>query len=81
MTKHHTLPKDLKHVAGDTKSNDKFVVHGEFPDGLRREAHYLTGPEVLTKLIEYKEAGALTVGYTVMPPKTRTVWGGYDKYS
>jgi hypothetical protein len=61
MTKHSTLPKNLRHERKQKVSGDRFIVHGEFPNGLKREAYNLTGPEVLTKLIEYKEAGVVTV--------------------
>lgn len=81
MTKHTTLPKELCHTAERKVSNDKFIVYGEFSDGLKREAHNLTGPQVLTKLVEYNKAGATVTRYVTMPKRIRTVWGGYDKYS
>lgn len=58
-----------------TTSNALYSCYGVWPSGIRRETYNITGPEANTKMLAYKKAGAIKVGYSHMPVPKRTVWG------
>ena len=52
------------------KSNDKFTITAEFPNGTTRTTSGILGLDVLAKLVEYKAAGAKSIRYTRDPAPT-----------